>query len=314
MNLPFQIPYVRKSVPALGNPVFVDDVVAANQLTLNMLGILIGSTGFAIIYGLIYSGVSPSGTYSPGLVYFNSNLYFVPAISNEGLYLTPANVDINPQPFSDTNNRPTYTLLQAATTAIPGGPASLIKLSGNMKQYRMDLTTINNIVQASAVTIAGLGNSATLNVGQIIGTVAAGNDPRLVYTADQLDARYAQIPSVIIKGAGTAYTPIAATDPVNVGYLTENFPQLLASGQTAVGDIPTGGVTVPLAFGSVLNSTNYYVGVMILSNGTPAQDATLHTPAIFNLTTAGCSVRLQEGVGGVQNVSLTWIILPLLNY
>lgn len=318
MPLPFQIPYIRKSYPALGNPVFVDDLVAVYQLIFGMFAAQYDGfgTNFAIVSGFEYNpspGPGSAAFYNPGILYLQGAFMYVTGTLSEGLAIAPVSQDINPQPFSDTNSRNTYTLLQGESSSATTGLVTPI-FTGNMNPYRMNLAVHNAFIVSLLATQASLGGAAKLNVGTTINTVAAGNDPRLVYTAAQLDARYAQIANVIIKGGGTAYTPAAATDPTNVGWVQENFPQILASGSIPAFDIPGGGITQNLAFGTTLNSTNYIVMFNIISHGTPQQDTTAYTPTIFAATTAGCSMRFQEGVGGVQNISVNWIVLPMLNY
>lgn len=303
-------PTVRKSVPALGNPAYVDDIRAANQLMIDGLSALLGlynsGTGFQIISGLVYDSVN--NVYGPGVIWLNGQFYQIAASFAAGLYLVGGTADVMNKPFSDTNQRPIYTNYVAATTSQQTSASSPV-FNGSMDSYRTSITDlVADMVAVQAIT-SQLGDAAFLNIGTGPNTVMAGNDPRAPFTAAQLEALFALQTSVILKGAGTAYTPVATTDPVNVGYVQANFVQKLASGNVNVGDIPSGGTQVGIAFGVTLANTNYIVLITCISQGTPFDDATSHWPAIFGKTTAGCTVRLQEGVGVTQNISIDWIVL-----
>lgn len=213
-----QFPFKRKEYPGVGNPRFVSDIVAANEATIDAIKAItgLGNTDFAIITGMEFTAGSPSGTYAAGIFYLNGAFYYQGASFSEGLYLAPNPTDIMPKPFSDGNSRLTYTLLSGISTSNPTGSTPIF--SSTMNQYRIGLKTINGNVLAMQATLAALGNAAFLNVGTTIGTVAAGDDPRFGYTQGQIDSLFAKKADVILKGAGTAYTPTAATDPVNKQY------------------------------------------------------------------------------------------------
>lgn len=213
-----QFPFVRKEYPGVGNPRFVSDVVAANQATIAAMKAITGLSvvDFAIITGLDFTPGTPNGTYSPGIFYLNDNFYYLGASFTEGLYLAANPTDVMPQPFSDGNSRLTYTLLNGVSTSNPSGSSPIF--SGNMNNYRIGLKSIKSNLLAVQATVSLLGNSAFLNVGTTSNTVAAGDDPRFGYTQGQIDNLFAKKADVILKGAGTPYTPLAATDPVNKAY------------------------------------------------------------------------------------------------
>jgi hypothetical protein len=213
-----QWPFKRKEYPGVGNPRFVSDIVAANEATIDAMKALTGlnNTDFAIITGLEFTPGTPNGTYAPGVFYLNGEFYYLGASFSEGLYLAPNPTDVMPKPFSDASSRLTYTLLSGISTSSPTGSTPIF--SGNMNQYRIGIKTVNGNVLAMQAVIATLGNSAFRNVGTVGGTVAAGDDPRFGYTQSQIDTLFAKKADVILKGAGTAYTPTASTDPVNKQY------------------------------------------------------------------------------------------------
>lgn len=305
----FNFPFLRRSLPSLGNPVYSDDLLAANQLTIDGLSALtnLPNPGFAIISGMAYTPGSP-GSFAPGIFWLNGIFYLMQTPFPETLFLIPNLQDINSEPFSDTNSRNTYTQYYAQTSTV-ATPQSTPQFSGNMNANRIGLNDLKTALISAQATIAGLGNSATRDVGIIPGTVAAGDDPRLVGPVSFFLATFAQINNVIIKGTVSgAYAPVNPGDPVNKNYTDTNFVKKLASGNTNVGDVPNGGITIPIFFPSALPDTNYAIFITVISLGTPFNDATVHTPAVFGKTTAGCQVRLQEGVGVTQNISLDWIV------
>jgi hypothetical protein len=214
----FQWPFKRKEYPGVGNPRFVSDIVAANEATIDAMKALtgLGSVDFAIITGLDFTPGAPNGVYSPGVFYLNGSFYYMGAGFSEGLYLTTNPTDIEPQPFEDGISRLTYTVLSGISTSNPAGATPIF--SGDMNAYRIGLKSVKNSLVPIQTTVAQLGNSAFRNVGNTGGTVAAGDDPRFGYTQGQIDTLFAKKVDVIIKGAGTAYTPTASTDPVNKQY------------------------------------------------------------------------------------------------
>ena len=81
------------------------------------------------------------------------------------------------------------------------------------------MAAVKTLLAIAAGDISGLGGAATLNVGTVAGTVAAGNDSRLLNAVDATLA-------LIAAGGGAAQT--LATQ--NLGGLTPG--QLLAQAMT----------------------------------------------------------------------------------
>lgn len=310
----FPFPFFRKTYPTLGNPAFVDDIQAANQLTLDGLANLAGLPTFCIISGLAYN----SGVYSSGIILLNGTLYYLPVNLAEGLYLAPANQDVNAKPFSDTNARTTYTLLQCAPTSDPtgGGQGATPVFSGNMNNYRYDLNTIKQALITAQNTIGLLGNSAFRNVGTVSGTVAAGDDSRFGYTIAQANALFATLGSVLLRGNpggnNTGFVPTDDYDPSTKIYVDQSNPKILlrSSGPVNVGDIPSGGVSITVSFGSTLASTSYMPVLIFYSNGNAQNDTSFsYTIISSQKLRTGFVVRLQEWFGAVQNISFDWFVL-----
>jgi hypothetical protein len=215
----FQWPFKRKEYAGLDNPRFVSDIVAANEAVIDAMKAItgLGNTDFAIITGLDFTAGSPNGVYSAGIFYLNGLFYYQGSAFSEGLYLAANPTDTMPQPFGDSISRMTYTLLSGISTSNPTGATPIF--SSDMNAYRIGLKSAKNSILAIQATLATLGNAAFRNVGTVAGTVAAGDDSRFGYTQTQIDTLFAKKVDVIMKGAGTAYTPTAPTDPVNKAYV-----------------------------------------------------------------------------------------------
>jgi hypothetical protein len=215
----FTWPFKRKEYAGLDNPRFVSDIVAANEATIDAMKAItgLGNVDFAIITGLDFTPGSPNGVYSAGIFYLNGLFYYQGSAFSEGLYLAPNPTDVEPQPFGDSISRLTYTLLSGISTSNPSGSTPIF--GSNMNAYRIGLKSVNNNILAIQATLAALGNSAVRNVGTTAGTVAAGDDPRFGYTQTQVDTLFAKKVDVIMKGAGTAYTPSLPTDPATKAYV-----------------------------------------------------------------------------------------------
>jgi hypothetical protein len=184
-----QFPFIRKYYPGKTNPVFVTDTQAANQGLLDAITAVTGlsGSGFAIITGLNYVTGVPN-TFTPGIIWFNGTFYYCATTFNEGNCLAPNPQDILPETFEDTTINNIYTVQYAAVTAVSAG--STPQFTGNMNAYRISLTYLQGAVAALQAIAAGLGNSSTLNVGTTAGTVAAGNDSRLVYNLSQFNTLF----------------------------------------------------------------------------------------------------------------------------
>lgn len=309
-------PFVRLSYPSLGNPAYVDDIVAANQMTLDAITALLngGVEGFAIISGLAFS----NGSYSPGVIMFQGTLFQVTTEFAQGLYLMAQPVGIIPRPFSDTNNRPIYTQLIAVPTndSTGGGNGATPVFNGPMNQYRFDLNTVTTGLQAAQATIAALRGAAFLPVGTTSNTVAAGDDSRFGYSIAAANTLFATKASVLLRGNpganNTGFVPTDQYDPATKLYVdTVNAKILVRSaGPVNVGDVPTGGITVTASFGQTLASTSYMIFICVYSNGDPHNDTTTSwTFPVAGKLTTGFQVRFQEWNAQTQNLSFDWFVL-----
>lgn len=136
-----QSPFVRLSYPAIDNPVYSQDTVAANQGILDMVSALagLGASDFAIFSGLVYTPGTPN-TFTAGFYYLNGTWYYQPSTFNEGLYLTANITGIMPYTFEDAVSRPTYDENLSQSTTSPSGSTPMF--SGNMNAYRLDNKTL----------------------------------------------------------------------------------------------------------------------------------------------------------------------------
>lgn len=318
--IPF--PFVRLSYPSLGNPAYVDDIVASNQQLLDGISALLngGVTGtyggFAIISGLAYN----SGTqqYGTGVIYFNGTLYGVAASFGTGLYLTPASQNILNKPFSDTNSRLIYTQMLVAPTSDPtgGGNGATPVFNGSMNQYRFDLNTLGTGLQAVQAQILTLGTAAYLNVGVSAGTVAAGNDSRFGYSIAAANTLFATKASVLLRGNpsgnNTGFVPSDPYDPMTLVYAQNNFIQILAKGYTPIGNAdPSGGTNVNIGLGVTLGTNAYKVLFSIVSlSSNPQNDTYWNVVVIGSLqTTSQFTLHFRQGSGATQNIAVDWMVV-----
>ena len=193
----FNWPFTRKSYAGIENPIYVSDTQAATEAAIQSVKALAGlnDTDFAIITGLDYTAGVPN-TYTSGIYYLNGVFYYQQAVFDEGFYLTSNFTDELLESFTDGTPRYIYTVQYSTTSASPTNNTPVF--SGNMNAYRIGSKYVAAAVLALQAIANGLGNSSTLNVGTIAGTVAAGNDTRLVYTQAQFDTLFAgRMPSNI---------------------------------------------------------------------------------------------------------------------
>ena len=202
----FKFPFFRKSLPSVGNPVFIDDILAANQLTIDGLTALtnLPNPGFAIISGLAFIAGSPN-TFTPGVIWLNGFFYAINAGFSEGLYIVPQNQDTNNEPFSDAVNRPTYTLYIGTSTNVPTGASPVF--SGNMNAYRIGNNDLKAALTALQAQFATLGAAAFAGIGNTGGTVAAGNDPRFGYTVAQINTLFQTIANSLSLNQTAVFLP-----------------------------------------------------------------------------------------------------------
>lgn len=302
-----QWPLVRKTYAGIDNPLYVDDILVANQAVLDAAKALtgLGDADFRIISGLDFIAGIPN-TYTAGIFYLNGSFYFVPAGFAEGLYLTTNVQDTLPEGFDDGNSRMIYSIQFGQTTNVPAGASP--QMVGNMNPYRVGAKYLGDTVAAFNNVVLALGGAAFLNVGQVAGTVAAGDDNRLVYTLAQLDAKYAQRVNVIEKGTGVAYTPTGPNDPVNKAYADATSGHRLASGSTFVGDAdPGGGATHTIPLGLTI-SVPYTVLFSIFSASVNPGNDLFHSVNVRSKGTTGFDLYFREVAGVAQDVTIDWII------
>lgn len=301
----------RVTYPGMDNPIFVDDLLAADQAVLSAAAALTGleATDFAIISGFDFDG---STNYSAGVIWLYGQFYYCAGGCTTGQYLSGSVVAQLSEGFDDGNSRNIYSSF-IATSSNAGGAGFSPQFAGSMDTYRAGSKRLMIAINALQIVAAALGSAAYLNIGTGPGTVMAGNDPRAPYTGAQLDARYAQQVQVIIKGGGTAYTPTAPTDPVNKQYADNVGIQKLAQGTTNVGDIQTGGTTIVCSFGQTLPNTNYMVLFSLEGSAASFNDASSLYPDIPTAlkTQLSFTMKFLEGVGTTQNLVVKWTVISM---
>lgn len=214
----FPFPFKRKPYDGIDNPRFVDDIVAANEAVLDGLKAITGlnDNGFAIISGFFFDpGVF--GNYTPGIFFLKGVFYYMPTGFDQGFYLSPVLTDTMPQPFGDLIVRNIYTLQQAQTSAAPVDGCPIF--NGNMNQYRLSLTYLNESLLVLQALYGNLKSAAFRDVGTTAGTVAAGDDPRFGYTKAQIDTLFALKSQVLLFGNTTPFTPILDYEPATKKYV-----------------------------------------------------------------------------------------------
>jgi hypothetical protein len=145
-------PNLRKQTTGVGNPLYVSDIVNANQNVLDaMKSILgLGDSDFYIISGMEYG----SGAYTTGIVYMSGIFYFSNVSLTEGKYLAPSPTDYLSEPFEDTVSRYIYTINYAVASNTPVSGGSPIAFSGDMNDYRINNKTIVNSLADYAKPVA----------------------------------------------------------------------------------------------------------------------------------------------------------------
>jgi hypothetical protein len=275
-------PFVRKQYAGLQNPLFVSDILTANEEVRDGLIAALGlqPTDFAIITGLNYVTGSPN-SYTSGIIYFNGNFYFCGSTFAEGQALLPTIYDTLPKAFGDGNVRNTYTLYNAAPDASGTTPV----FSGNMNQYRIDNKTLNakiNAITADYITSALL-NTALSNYVAKAGSTMTG---ALTLNADP----------TIALGAATKQ------------YVDNNAIIILAKGYTHLGDAATGLSHIDVSLGTTLSTTAYKVFLTVINNNATNGGLTWFIDAT-NQTTSSFRFCYNEFAGGVQDIYLDWIVI-----
>lgn len=301
----FNFPTHRLSYPSVGNPVYVSDIQAANELTLDGLTALtdLPNPGFAIISGLKYAG----GQYSQGVVWLNGTFFYSFNVLTEGLYLSPVGLPLLNKPFSDTNSRFIYSEFRVGPSSNPESASPLFV--GDMNAYRIGLTDLKNEIATIEAELLTLGNAAFKNVGTAAGTVAAGDDPRLVGPLSFFDNRYAQKVNVIQKGDAPGYIPVTPGDPVNKAYADRSV-QKLASGVFAVGNVGgTTGTTLTVPIGLNVGRNDYIIAHhMHGAASNPYDDCSVFW-VFRNETNISFDIVLFEARPDTQVLTLKWTLI-----
>jgi|GEM_PF-4699564 hypothetical protein len=247
-----QFPFSRIAYAGIVNPVFVDDIKAANQEINDAITAITGmnSTDFAILSGMEFvPGIT--NTFNPGWFYFQGQTYYMNASFNEGFYLQPNPTNIMPEGFIDpTATKNIYTVYYAVTSSSPTGNTPIF--SGNMNAYRIGLKYFQGVIAGLQTVTTGLGTTAYTNLGTATGQVLTANQ---TYTQAQVNAI------------------LAGYQPSTVGQVINFLP--LSSGQnTAFLALFNGsgeGVTYPWIGWHLLNGQDGYpdmTGVMPVGVGT----------------------------------------------
>lgn len=109
-----QFPNKRKTINSLGNPIFVDDLVIAEENLQNAITQLIGvTTGFYILTGFTYIGTA----FTPGYFWADGQVYYSNNNVTLDKYLAPNPTDALSREFSDTNTYATYQVQYATESA-----------------------------------------------------------------------------------------------------------------------------------------------------------------------------------------------------
>lgn len=117
------------------------------------------------------------------------------------------------------------------------------------------------------------------------------------------------IPTIDLTGTGQAN--ITGTYPnINVDVPVVAL-EVLAKGITPVGDVPTGGVAVPINFSSSVPTSAYTVVGGVKSNSSNHLSDSAVSWCWYNPTTAGFTAFISETVGATQDVSISWAAIKL---
>lgn len=311
MSLFAQFPTIRKAWDSVGNPAFVDDIVAANELALAGLSAMLNlpNPGFAIISGFDYSG----GFYLPGVFWFNGQFYSTSVTISENSYLLPSAIDTLPEQFEDIVSRNCYTILNAVPVGSPIGATQIF--SGDMNFWRLGVSNIKEDLRVATATISLLRNAAFRDVGMTPGTVAAGDDSRFGYTKAEADNLFATKALTLLRGNpggnNNGFVPVNDQDPATKKYVDDNSAKILvrSSAPVAVGDIGSAGQQKTVALGRTLSSTNYMPFVTFYSNSGNPQSDTNFSYTILNRTTTSFDVRIQRWFSSTTNISFDWFVL-----
>ena len=280
----FQFPSIRKSYSGLQNPLFVSDLLAANQTVYDGLIAALGlqPTDFAIVTGLNYITGTPNA-YTTGVIYFNGGFYYVGASFAEGQYLLPTTTDTNPETFGDSVSRNTYTLFQANPTSSP--TSATPQFAGNMNAYRIDNKTLLakiNAITADYITSTLLATALSNYVAKAGSTMTGA----LTLNAD----------------------PTTALGAATKQYVDNNAIVLLAKGYTHLADVGSGLQHYDVALGTTLTTTAYKVFLTIVNNNANDARFTWYIDAT-NQTTTSFRIYMAEAASVSQDIYLDWIVI-----
>jgi hypothetical protein len=129
----------RLEYSGVGNPLFITDIVNANESLLTAMQSIcgLGATDFRIISGLEYS----TGAYSAGIIYYNGLFYNCLVGLVENKYLTISTSDIETKIYSDSSTHATYRCYYATQSNIQYGTIPVF--TGDMNSYRLNLAFLN---------------------------------------------------------------------------------------------------------------------------------------------------------------------------
>lgn len=300
-----QWPGARETYAGIDNPIFVDDIQAADEMVLAAAKALTGlnDTDFAIVSGLEFDNTT---NYSSGIFYLNGQFYAIGGCQT-GQFLNGSIVPYLSEGFNDGNPRNIYNVYQGNAWNA-GGDGFTPVFNGSMDTYRISGKRLMAAVNTLQVIASMLKGAAFLDVGTSGGTVAAGDDPRMPYTAPQLDARYAQRANVIEKGTATPYAPVNPNDPTNKQYVDSKGSNRFAAGSFHVGDIGSNGGHFTISLGGIVPNANYIVLPSITSGAAnPFDDASL-VWAIKAKTIISFDIYLFEVRGDSQNFGIDFIV------
>ncbi len=217
-----QFPALRQQYPAIDNPLYVSDIVQANQGMLDLASALagLGPTDFAIFGGLQYMvAISGSNFYTPGYFYLNGIWYYQPIDFDENEFLEPNITGELPYTFEDATERNLYDINFGKAVG-SSSPSTSPEFIGNMNAYRLDLKTINQSINSLILKTT----LQQVYPGSFTGTVILNfrNDQSIFYNGssgtvfidfDMMGA----IPGTVVTiffvfGVGQTVVPVASGD------------------------------------------------------------------------------------------------------
>lgn len=224
-----------------------------------------------ILYGVLNSGTGAFYNISAGAIFYEGEIYLVPATSftatgsNVGvfnIFITQFTTDADPVTFSDMTVRNVHNIRQIQI--IQGDPSVFIPYSAGF--------FCNFAIPAQLNLEADTAAGNQLSVGGVY--------PNL---------------TLLVPGTG-------------------NLNPVKGAGSIHIGDVPTGGITVPVVFGSAgqapVQTAPYYVVLTLISQGgSPQSDTTVTVTVIdSSRTNSGFSFRCQEWDGVTQSLEIEYLL------